>query len=503
MWGGEDFSLPLFGKMKILLLETQNSSYIYDPISNNIVRVSIPLKELIVAYYSTKKEIFEEMKNPASQLLKEALGSLKILQEKYNIFKNKGLKGFALPFKINKKNLKSFIQMNLCKLSLGITEQCNLRCEYCSYSGKYFKERVHSNKFMSFEVATAAIDFFMKISETKRKMINFYGGEPLLAFDLVKEIVNYCKNKYKGNNYQFSLSTNGTLINDKVARFLIRNEILCYISLDGPEDVHDKYRKNSKGKGSFCKIMENLALLKHLNKSYYKENVIFLVTLSPPYDLIKVKNFFMENELVKENLFLINTVNMHDTIFFEDKNPDEWKLEESVKLLKKEFVEALTKKETEKITFHIRYFLKPLLRIHKRRKLSEDGFLYPNGICIPGGRKVFVNTEGEFKICEKLDNFVSIGNLTDGYDYEKIEYLLTKYITFCNDKCLDCWALSLCDLCFVHSNKINDIALEERQKFCENVKRRFFNSIILYLTILERNESAFDFIYEIDKESKE
>ena len=485
----------------IFEFKTANYSYFYDGITNHIVRVSDVLRDVIHA------EIIRDIKDCSNiyskysrRIINSAYKSLKILQDKYKIFRNEKfkIKGFTLPFDINEENLKLFINENNKKLSLGITEQCNLRCAYCTYSGKYYKERVHSNKFMNFEIAKKAVDFFMNISNNKRKLINFYGGEPLLNFDLIKEVVNYCSITYKSKSYIFSLSTNGTLIDENIASFLIKNDFLCYISLDGPEDVHDIYRTNTKGQGTFEKIMTNLRLIKSLNEKYYKKNVIFLITLAPPYDLIKIKEFFSQNELVKENLYLVNTVNTNDTIFFEDKNPNDWKLEESIKVMKEELLENLSEKDIRGLTFHIRYFLELLIRIHKRKMHLENSFYYPNGICIPGGRRFFVNTEGEFKICEKLDNFLSIGDVYSGFYFSQIKYLLKKYISFCNKDCVNCWALSLCDLCFVHANNVEDINIEERRKFCEKIRKRYAKGLVLYATLFEKNSSFFELLTNED-----
>lgn len=132
-------------------------------------------------------------------------------------------------------------------LTLQVTQQCNLRCEYCAYSGMY-ENRVHTNKKMDFEMAKKAIDFFIEHSrESKDIIVGFYGGEPLLMFPLIKQCVEYIESIVEGKKISYAMTTNGTLLNDEVADFLAEHEVILSISLDGSKEEHNLHRKFASG----------------------------------------------------------------------------------------------------------------------------------------------------------------------------------------------------------------------------------------------------------------
>ena len=146
---------------------------------------------------------------------------------------------------------------------LQVTQNCNLRCEYCVYSGSYIN-RVHTNKRMSFETAVKTIDFLAAHSLNCNEVsIGFYGGEPLLEIELIKKAVSYAKEVFGEKKVNFNMTTNATLLNMDIADFLVQNDFNITISLDGPRNIHNKNRifANSN-KGTFDLIMENIALIR-------------------------------------------------------------------------------------------------------------------------------------------------------------------------------------------------------------------------------------------------
>ena len=140
-------------------------------------------------------------------------------------------------------------------LCLHIAHTCNLNCSYCFASqGKYHGERA----LMSFEVGKRALDFLVENSGTRRNLeVDFFGGEPLMNFDVVKKLVEYARSieKEKGKNFRFTLTTNGVLIDDDVIDFSNREMSNVVLSLDGRKEVHDRYRVDYAGNGSWEKIV--------------------------------------------------------------------------------------------------------------------------------------------------------------------------------------------------------------------------------------------------------
>lgn len=140
-------------------------------------------------------------------------------------------------------------------LCLHVAHTCNLNCNYCFASqGKYRGERA----LMSIEVGRRAIDFLIENSGTRRNLeVDFFGGEPLMNWEVVKGIVAYARDAEKkhNKNFRFTLTTNGVLIDDEVIEFSNREMSNVVLSLDGRREVHDRLRKNHAGNGSYDTIV--------------------------------------------------------------------------------------------------------------------------------------------------------------------------------------------------------------------------------------------------------
>ena len=140
-------------------------------------------------------------------------------------------------------------------LCLHIAHTCNLNCAYCFASqGKYHGERA----LMSFEVGKRALDFLIENSGNRRNLeVDFFGGEPLMNFQVVKDLVAYARSieKEKGKNFRFTLTTNGVLVDDDVIEWANRECSNVVLSLDGRKEVHDRFRVDYAGNGSWEKIV--------------------------------------------------------------------------------------------------------------------------------------------------------------------------------------------------------------------------------------------------------
>ena len=156
-------------------------------------------------------------------------------------------------------------------LCLHVAHTCNLNCSYCFASqGKYHGDRA----VMSFEVGKQALDFLMDHSGSRRNLeVDFFGGEPLMNFDVVKRLVAYARSveKERGKNFRFTLTTNGLLIDDDVIDFANRECANVVLSLDGRKEIHDRFRKDYAGNGSWDRIVPKFRKLVEARggKNYY------------------------------------------------------------------------------------------------------------------------------------------------------------------------------------------------------------------------------------------
>ena len=147
------------------------------------------------------------------------------------------------------------VRSPLKAMCLHVSHDCNLRCRYCfAGQGGYGGEK----KIMSAEVAKAAIDFLIDRSQGRRNLeLDFFGGEPLMNFDVVKETVEYARalEDKHGKVFRFTMTTNGILLNDEIAAYLNREMNNVVLSLDGRREVNDAMRPNAGGRGSYDAIV--------------------------------------------------------------------------------------------------------------------------------------------------------------------------------------------------------------------------------------------------------
>jgi uncharacterized protein len=146
-------------------------------------------------------------------------------------------------------------------LCLHVSHDCNLRCRYCFASTGDFGT---GRRIMDFDVAKKAIDFVVERSGKRKNIeIDFFGGEPLMAMDVVRKTVEYAKDIEKSNNkkFRFTITTNGLLLNDENIEYINREMKNVVLSLDGTKDVNDRMRPTADGRGSYDIVAPRLKKL--------------------------------------------------------------------------------------------------------------------------------------------------------------------------------------------------------------------------------------------------
>lgn len=234
---------------------------------------------------------YEEIQDVCSELLKIGI-IVPILEDEKKLLLQKQQK-YALP-------------PGLETMYLIVTDECNLRCKYCFINNNMPDSYVCSK--MSWEIAKEAIDmYFFNLSKNPPeyddfvKMIVFYGGEPLLNFELIKQVIDYVEKTYKtetvkmGDNFRFSIVTNGTAITDEIADYFGKHtEIDIAISLDGPKKVHDDKRIFANGCGSYDCAIQGYQKLRNIGN---RKNIAVSCTIDSHNidhleDLLKLQEIY-------------------------------------------------------------------------------------------------------------------------------------------------------------------------------------------------------------------
>jgi uncharacterized protein len=491
---------PFYKKFK-----TENFNYIYDVNTNDILRVSKPVYDIIdyIPGYEFLDDLcftqIEKILIPTYSTI-EAKECLDILMRNKKERRHLSAKRPQITSGIHSvEQVYEMMQSGLNQLIMEVTERCNLRCKYCVYSGKSRYTRAHGINDITFDTAIKAVDYFLKRaghSHKKEKIgIIFYGGEPLLNVGILKRIVTYITTHYKDKDVFYSVITNGILLGRKsTIDFLISNNFFVTVSIDGPSHIHDRYRVCLNNKPTLKRIINNLRFIRKYNPGYYSNFFSINALMAPPFDIQAVSDFFYKNDLftlVRERLN-IRFISKKYTSFFNEYNiltgPKE--IEDENNRLFSHFKDALSTGKYNELTLEKELFSKRFYDIASRRIVSLPDDYSPHGKCIPGKRKLFVDAGGDFYMCEKVNANYSIGNVNEGFNHKRILEFFQECDRIFAD-CNGCWALRLCDKCF---NKIrigDSFSIDRKNEFCRNSKEQILMDLLHFCEIIEKNKDAF------------
>ena len=314
-------------------------------------------------------------------------------------------------------------------LCLHVAHTCNLNCEYCFASqGKYHGERA----LMSFETGRQALDFLIASSGRRTNLeVDFFGGEPLMNWDVVKRLVKYARSIEEENHkkFRFTLTTNGVLIDDDVIDFTNREMHNVVLSLDGRPEVHDRLRKTVNGKGSYETVVPKFQKLAAArgNKGYY------------------VRGTFTRNNLDFTN----------DILHMADLGFTELSMEPVVCARKDPY--ALREEDLPILFDQYESLAKEMLR----RRKNGSGFTFyhymidlAHGPCIykrisgcgSGTEYLAVTPWGELFPCHQFvgDPKYSMGNVWDGVTNTALRDEFKLCNAYARPACKDCWAKLYC-----------------------------------------------------------
>lgn len=229
----------------IILDAGSGSVHVVDEVAFDFISryAEMPLDELIrwtLDKYKDNPDVTEEE-------LRSLADDVEALKEQGKLFFEDKYENLSIDYKKRKTEIKA--------LCLHIAHDCNMACKYCfAGKGEYSGDRA----LMTFEVGKAALDFLIAHSGHRRNLeVDFFGGEPLLAFDVVKQLVAYAREQEKihNKNFRFTLTTNGVLLDDEVMEFANKECYNVVLSLDGRKETNDRLRLTRNGKGTYDLIL--------------------------------------------------------------------------------------------------------------------------------------------------------------------------------------------------------------------------------------------------------
>ena len=351
----------------------------------------------------------------------ECIDDVKALEDAGKLYSKDEYEELACNYKNNSKVIKA--------LCLHVAHTCNLNCSYCFASqGKYQGDRA----IMSYEVGKRAFDFLIENSGSRRNLeVDFFGGEPLMNWDVVKKLVAYARSieKEHNKNFRFTLTTNGLLIDDEVIDFLNKEMSNVVLSLDGRRDVHDLFRKDYAGNGSYDKIVPKFKKLVEARqgKDYYVRGTFTHNNVDFTNDIFHMADLGF-TELSMEPVVCAPTDPCALT-------PEDMpKIFEQYEILAKEMLKR--KKEGRPFTFY-----------HYMLDLKNGPCIYKRITgCGSGTEYMAVTPWGELFPCHQFvgDPKYSLGNIYDGVTNVEIQEGFRSCNAYARPECADCWARLYC-----------------------------------------------------------
>lgn len=489
--------------------KTRNHFYVYDVNRNTILEVT-PATYAIVDDYGVVP--FEQIINRhrdsySPDQIREAFHSIATAQREGGYYSCNRWRDTVYP--LDEANLRLLYEERLHSLLLCVTEQCNLRCSYCPYSGTYSNHRSHSVKSMPWEIAVKAIDFLKSHSKLSEEInISFYGGEPLLNSALIQRCVEYAHKVFERKHVGHNMTTNGIHLKGAVCDTLIENDFSLLVSLDGPGLIHDRYRRTKGGGGTFATIMRNLEQLQQRNPEFYRHNVRFNIVLSPPYDYAAIREFVETSPLVKDNGINITDVggdvDEMGATFLDRFTPEE-RRRNGMEEMKADFCDALIAQRFETIRdfdseckfIHAMFgsSLEKMAYILQTPTAPLPELCHPGGICVPGMKKLFVSTDGNFFTCEKVGtthDLLCLGTVDTGLNTAKAIAIIQSY-SKAHDFCRFCPALRMCGLCFTHAESHGTFDGNLKKKKCDDYIHFWKRNLATLMEVIERNPKAFEY----------
>ena len=403
-----------------IVMDTYSGAvHVVDDLAFDIIALyeATPIEEIVtmmLEQYANDPEINE-------QEIRDTLSDVEELKANGELFTEDMYQNLS----VDLKNRQTFVKA----LCLNVAHTCNLTCDYCFASqGKYNGDRA----IMKFEVGKQAIDFLLENSGFHRNLdVDFFGGEPLMAWRVVKQIVEYARSKEEesGKTFRFTFTTNGMLLNDEINEFLNKEMYNVVLSLDGRKEIHDRLRRTVNGKGSYDYILPKFQKFVEGrgDKEYYVRGTYTGNNVDFTNDIFHVANLGFDK------------LSMEPVIC--DPSEPYALAEKHLPALYRQYeilAEEMLKRgeEGNDFTFY-----------HYMLDLSEGPCIQKRiSGCGSGTEYMAVTPWGELFPCHQFvgDEEFSLGNIWDGVTKPELQSQFKEVNCYSKPECQDCWAKLYC-----------------------------------------------------------
>ena len=403
----------------IVLDTCSGSVHVVDEVAYDIIEMFKTHTEEEIVCEILKK--YGTMPDVTREDILDCLDDIRELENNGKLYSEDKYEKLATTYKNNSKVIKA--------LCLHVSHTCNLNCAYCFASqGKYQGDRA----LMSFEVGKQALDFLMANSGTRKNLeVDFFGGEPALNFDVVKQLVEYARSveKEHNKNFRFTYTTNGMVLTDDMIDFLNKECHNVVLSLDGRKEVNDRFRVDYAGRGSYDVIVPNFKRLveKRGGKGYYVRGTF------------THHNTDFTNDIFHMADLGFTELSMEPVVCAPDDpcalTPEDLPIIcEQYEILAKEMIKR--KKEGRPFTFY-----------HYMLDLKNGPCIYKRITgCGSGTEYMAVTPWGELYPCHQFvgDTKYSLGDIWHGVKNVEAQDQFRSCNAYARSECRDCWARLYC-----------------------------------------------------------
>lgn len=358
-------------------------------------------------------------------------------------------------------------------LCLHVAHDCNLRCSYCfAATGDFGGGR----KMMPLEVGIKAIDFLIEHSENRRNLeVDFFGGEPLMNFDMVKDVVTYARKKEKLHNkiFRFTMTTNGILLTDEIIEFLNKEMHNVVLSIDGRKEINDKVRQRVDGSGCHDNIIEKYKKLvdSRGDKDYYVRGTFTKYNLDFSKDVLHLSDYGFDQISVEP---VVSQSDVPYAITPEDL-PVIFKEYETL-------AQEVLKRQKDGDCFNFFHFMIDLDQGPCAIKRIRG--------CGSGNEYVAITPEGDVYPCHQFvgkKEFI-MGNIEDSLDIDQQKKtFFSKTTIYEKSECSTCWAKFYCSGgCNANNFEYQGDVLKPNSISCEMEKKRVECAIMIKAGVSEQ-----------------
>lgn len=443
-----------------MIHQYKNNGYniVLDVCSGSVHVVDDIVYDVIALYEEfNQDEIVSKLSQYPEKEILEACEEIHALKEAGQLFTEDVYRDAIIDFKQRKTVVKA--------LCLHIAHDCNLACKYCfAEEGEYHGAR----SLMSYEVGRKALDFLIANSGNRVNLeVDFFGGEPLMNFQVVKDLVAYGRSQEKEHNkkFRFTLTTNGMLLTDEVMEFANREMANVVLSVDGRKEVHDFMRPTRNGKGSYDLIIDKFKKMAELRNqtNYYVRGTFTHYNLDFSKDVLHLADLGFKQ-------ISAEPVVAPDTQPYAIKEEDLPKLFEEYDLLAREMVER------EKAGKGFNFF-------HFMIDLTGGPCLYKRlSGCGSGTEYLAVSPCGDLYPCHQfvgMEEF-KLGNVDTGIEKKDLVDEFKLCNVYAKDKCKDCFARFYCSGgCAANAYNFHGNLLDAYDVGCELERKRVECAIMI------------------------